>query len=166
MAMQVAQTASAPSSETAARAYNSNLQLTKRDAETTKRGPAVRVASRVVEVPGYAPNPYTLLISRIENAALQGQTERAAIAQLAQLLAERVPTLSEKARRQIAELEEFKVTGISTLSRLPMEAQGRLTSAGQSPALLNLLKQPLFVSYIKDSQRAALYGPRGILLAS
>jgi hypothetical protein len=166
MALQVNQPTVTQNNESAARAYNSNVRLSKRALEDMKRVPPVQVASAETAVTGYIPNPYTLLLSRIENNAAAGTPERDSIDQLARMLTAKLPGIPDKAKRQIAALPEFSAAGLSDLSALPMGLRGRLMENRSAQTLLALLKHPLFASYIKDSQRASLYGPTGMLLAS
>jgi hypothetical protein len=156
----------AQNNETASRAYNSNVRLSKRALEDIKRVNPVPVTATETPVTGYVPNPYTLLLSRIENNAAAGAPERQSIEELARMLNQRIARLSEKAKRQIAALPEFSAAGLSDVSALPTLLRSRLLANTAADALLKLLKNPVFVSYIKDSQRVSLYGPSGMLLAS
>ncbi len=166
MALQVNQAVVAQNSESAARAYNSNVRLSKRALDDMKPVTPVRVVTAETPVTGYIPNPYTLLLSRIENNAANGTPERDSIEQLARLLTAKVPGLSEKAKRQIAALPEFASAGESDLAALPMHLRGRLMDNTTVEPLFALLKHPVFASYMRDAQRASLYGPTGMLLAS
>jgi hypothetical protein len=166
MPLQVNQPTVAQNSESAARAYNSNVRLSKRALEDMKRVPPARVASAETPVTGYVPNPYTLLLSRIENSAAAGKPERDSIEQLARMVTPKLAGLPEKAKRQIAALPEFSAAGLTDLSALPMHLRTRLMENSAVEPLLALLKHPAFMSYIRDSQRASLYGPTGMLLAS
>jgi hypothetical protein len=167
MAMQVNQPAVAQNSDTAARAYNSNVRLSKRALDEMKRvTPVPAIATADVPATGYVPSTYTLLLSRIENNAANGTPERQAIDELARMLAAKVARLSERAKRQIAALPEFAAAGLTDLTALPLHVRTRLMNGTAVESLLALLKHPVFASYIKDAQRASLYGPSGILLAS
>ena len=153
MALQVNQPTVAQSSETAARAYNSNVRLSKRALDDMKRvTPVPTIATAEVPATGFVPSAYTLLLSRIENNAADGAPERESIEELARMLAAKVARMSERTKRQI--------------SALPMHVRTRLVDNASVQSLLALLKHPLFASYIKDAQRASLYGPSGMLLAS
>lgn len=166
MALQVNQPTVAQNNETAARAYNSNVRLSKRALEDIKRVTPVPVAATETPVNGNVPNPYTLLLSRIENNAMAGTPERESIEELARMLTLKLGRLPEKAKRQIAALPEFAEAGLTDVSALPMHLRARLASNASTEALLRLLKHPVVVGYIKDSQRATLYGPSGLLRAS
>ena len=167
MALQVNQATVSQTSDTAARAYNSNVRLSKRAMEDIKRvNPVPTIATAEVAPTGYVPNPYTLLLSRIENNADAGTPERESIEQLVRMLSAKLAVISEKGKRQIAALPEFAAAGVTDVSALPMTLRARLMSNTQVDALMALLKHPVLVSYIKDSQRASLYGPSGMLLAS
>lgn len=167
MALQVNQTAVAQASDTATRAYNSNVRLSKRALEDIKRvSPVAAIATAEVPAAGHVPSAYALLLSRIENNAAAGTPERESIEQLARLLSAKLAGLSGAAKRQIAALPEFTAAGLTDLSVLPMHVRTRLAANTGTTPLLALLKHPVFVSYIKDAQRASLYGPSGMLLAS
>lgn len=167
MALQVNQTAVAQANESATRAYNSNVRLSKRALEDLKRvTPVAAIATAEVSPAGHVPSAYTLLLSRIENNAASGTPERESIEQLARLLSAKLAGLSGAAKRQITALPEFASSGLTDLSVLPMHVRTRLASNTGTAPLLALLKHPVFVSYIKDAQRASLYGPSGMLLAS
>jgi hypothetical protein len=167
MALQVNQPTVAQSSETAARAYNSNVRLSKRALDDMKRvTPVPTIATAEVPATGFVPSAYTLLLSRIENNAADGAPERESIEELARMLAAKVARMSERTKRQISALPEFAAAGLTDLSALPMHVRTRLVDNASVQSLLALLKHPLFASYIKDAQRASLYGPSGMLLAS
>ncbi|HEX7927141.1 MAG TPA: hypothetical protein VF678_06085 [bacterium] len=167
MALQVNQSTVAQSNETAARAYNSNVRLSKRAMEDIKRvNPAPAIATAEVAPTGYVPSAYALLLSRIENSAAHGTPERDPIEDLARILAGKMARMSERTKREITALPEFAAADINDLAALPMHVRNRLMNPPAVEALLALLKHPVFASYIKDAQRASLYGPTGMLLAS
>jgi len=167
MALQVNQPTVAQTSDTAARAYNANVRLSKRALEDMKRvTPVPTIATAEVPAAGFVPSAYTLLLSRIENNAANGTPEMDSIEELSRLLAGKVARMSERTKRQISSLPEFAAAGLTDLSVLPMHIRTRLMDNTSVESLLALLKNPMFVSYIKDAQRASLYGPSGMLLAS
>jgi hypothetical protein len=167
MALQATQPTVAQTGDSAARAYNANVRLSKRALDDMKRvTPAPAIATAEVPATGFVPSAYTLLVSRIENNAANGNPEKESIEELARMLAAKVARMSDRTKRQISALPEFAAAGLTDLGALPMHVRTRLLGNTGVETLLALLKTPLFVSYIKDAQRASLYGPSGMLLAS
>ena len=166
MALQVNQAVVTQNSETATRAYNSNVRLSKRALDDLKRVNPVPVTATEPGVTGFVPSTYTLLLSRIENSAAEGRADRGAAEQLLRFVANKLAAVSEKSKRQIAALPEFNAAGLSDFTSLPLQVRTRLSDNVGVEPLLKLLKHPVFASYMRDAQRASLYGPSGMLLAS
>lgn len=164
--MQVAQTQLNQNKDVAARAYQTHVKLSKRAQELIEQDPAVpvRVSVPELEAGGLAPSVYTVLVSRVENRG----ADPAAVDELAGWLDQRLPGISEQARRRLAALPEYAAAGLTAdVATLPRQIAARLREGTHTPALLALLKHPVFANIMKDQQApVASYGPRGLLRAS
>jgi hypothetical protein len=164
--MQVAQSQLNQNKDVATRAYQSHVKLSKRAQELIEHDPAVsvRVSVPELEARGLTPSVYTVLVSRIEN----GGADPVAVDELAGWLDQRLPSISEQARRRLVALPEYAAAGLPTdVATFPRKLAARLREGSQTPALLALLKHPVFAGIMKDQQApVGLYGPRGVLRAS
>jgi hypothetical protein len=160
----------------AAGAYSAHVNLSKRGQEIVKRAAPARVTVQELEAGGLAPSVYTVLVSRIEN---RGAGDATAVDELADWLDQRLPRISDQARRRIMRLPEYEAAGLTPeFDSLARQVAARLRTRSEKPepgaaqdsvtqTMLDLLKHPLFAAYMKDQQvRVAMYGPRGLLRAS
>jgi hypothetical protein len=174
--MNVTQTQPKPTGDLAPRSYSAHVNLSKRGQEIVKRESPIRLTVPELEANGLAPSVYTVLVSRIEN---RGAGDTTAVDELADWLDQRLPRISEQARRRIMSLPEYEGAGLTpefdSMAR-QMAARLRTRNEASTPnsqpdsitqSMLSLLKHPLFAAYMKDQQvRIAMYGPRGFLRAS
>jgi hypothetical protein len=155
-----------PNSDHAARTYSAHVDLSKKNPEIApERSTSVRLTVEELEASGLAPSAYTVLVSRLEN---RSTTDKAAVQELVDWIGARLPRISEQARRRITGLAEYKAAGLTpAFDTLGRQISERLSKGDGTPALLVLLKHPVFSAYMKDQQvRVAMYGPRGMMRAS
>jgi hypothetical protein len=164
--MQVAQTQLNQNKDVATRAYQTHVKLSKRAQELIEGedGGPLRVRVQELEAGGLAPSAYTVLVSRVENRGADPE----AVDELAAWLDQRLPGISEQARRRLIALPEYAAAGLAPdVATLPRQISTRMREDSQIPALLALLKQPVFAGIMKDRQvPVASYGPHGALRAS
>jgi hypothetical protein len=165
MALSVTEPAVAHNTEAAPRS-STGVKLSKRAQDDLKQKDPAPGKVKEPERTALTANPYTLLLSRIENSAASGAPDRAAVEQLGRFLAIRLAGLGQRAQRQIAALPEFAAAGLSDVAGMAERVRGQLANGAAVGPILALLKHPSFMAHVKDLPRASVYGPRGLVQAS
>lgn len=164
--MQPVTSSTVKNADNSIRAHNPDL-FSRREAyeqsASTEIRPVRSIGGETTEV---APNPYMMLISRIDGQLAKGGVERGVVEQLRSLLSARIAGLTPAARRNLLELPQARALGVEDASRLPAQVANGIQDEATGEAAMNLLRDPAFAAAMKDESRISTYGPRGFLRAS
>lgn len=164
--MQIEGNAITAGTETSTRMPHSDVLLHRQPQETQEQDSGERV--RVIGDPadGFVKSSYLLLISRLEDMLSEERVDEEPLAQLRALLSNRMSLLPEDSRQRIQSLPEFQATGAFSTKNLPALLDTMLRDRSLAETSFNLLRHPLFGSFMKDDRAAVVYGPQGLLRAS
>lgn len=166
MAMNAASHVVTTSPEAKAQLAHSNVLAHRHAPDRAKRPAAGKPSGEATAGSVYSANAYMMMISRVDNMVRRGESDPNTLDELRTHIAQHLAVLPEHSRQTIRALEGYAQLGADTFARLPDTLIRAVSHAEKAPTALRFMKDPAFVSYMRNEPRHRLYNPNGILRAS
>lgn len=148
------------------RPQNPDLFLRQEAYEREQKTDLPKVSRTAVESPESFPDPYMMLISRIDGMLAKGKMDWRVVNQLQFLITERVTGISPAAQRNLMELPATQALGVEHAAALPGFITRGIDDSDRRESVMELLRNPGFAAAMKNEARITTYGPKGLLRAS
>lgn len=156
--MQV-QTAAKPLMRETKAATDQKAQKVQNATENPTEGVKASNPGGVSEASKTGGNSYLKVVSRLENLSSQDKMDERVTKGFAMAVENRIKAMDESQLKEIANLPDFKQTGIEDINDLPKTLETDLSDPEKSANLFKLLKNPEFAKamYPNSNQDAGTY---------